>query len=55
MSFDDFNLKEHGYTVHDFLEQTVIDDRCAYSHYFTSGVMGRPVIQCNDDAQQEAT
>ena len=42
MSFDDFNLKEHGYTVHDFLEPVVIDG-VAYSHYFTSGVMGRPV------------
>ena len=42
MSFDDFNLKEHGFTVHDFLEPVVIDG-VAYSHYFTSGVMGRPV------------
>ena len=42
MSFDDFNLKEHGFQVHDFLEPVVIDG-VAYSHYFTSGVMGRPV------------
>ncbi len=42
MSFDDFNLKEHGFKVHDFLEPVVIDG-VAYSHYFTSGVMGRPV------------
>jgi len=42
MSFDDFNLKEHGFKVHDFLEPVVIDGVC-YSHYHTSGIMGRPV------------
>ena len=42
MSFDDFNLKEHGFNVHDFLEPVVIDGVC-YSHYHTSGIMGRPV------------
>ncbi len=42
MSFDDFNLKEHGFTVHDFLEPVVLDGVC-YSHYHVSGVMGRPV------------
>ena len=42
MSFDDFNLEEHGFNVHDFLEVVTIDG-VAYSHYFTSGVLGRPV------------
>jgi hypothetical protein len=42
MSFDDFNLVEHGFTVHDFLKPLVIDGIC-YAHYHTSGIMGRPV------------
>lgn len=42
MSFDDFNLKKHKWDVVPFLEVRVIDG-IAYSHYFTSGVMGRPV------------
>jgi hypothetical protein len=42
MSFDDFNLVKHGFNVHDFLDPVVIDG-VAYAHYFTSGVMGRPV------------
>jgi hypothetical protein len=39
---DHFNLEEHGFEVHDYLEPVIIDG-VAYSHYFTSGVMGRPV------------
>ena len=42
MSFADFGLEDHGWTVHDFLEVVTIDG-VAYSHYFTSGVLGRPV------------
>lgn len=42
ISYDDFNLKEHGWEVVPFLEPIVIDG-IAYCHYFTSGVMGRPV------------
>ena len=42
MSFDDFNLKEHGFNVHGFLEPVVIEGIC-FQHYFTSGIMGRPV------------
>ena len=42
ISYDDFNLPVYGWEVHDFLEVVVIDG-VAYSHYFTSGVMGRPV------------
>jgi len=36
------NLKKWGWEVYPFLEVVVIDG-IAYSHYFTSGVMGRPV------------
>lgn len=42
LTYEDFNLKQHGWEVVPFLEVIVIDG-VAYSHYFTSGVMGRPV------------
>jgi hypothetical protein len=43
MSFEkDTNLLAWGWEVHPFLEVVVVDG-VAYSHYFTSGVMGRPV------------
>ena len=38
---EDFNLVEHGFEIYPFLEVVTIDG-VAYSHYFTSGVMGRP-------------
>ena len=40
MSYDDFNLIKHGFEVYPFLEVVVIEG-VAFSHYFTSGVMGR--------------
>jgi len=42
ISYDDLKLNELGFEVYDFLEVVVIDGIC-YSHYFTSGIMGRPV------------
>jgi hypothetical protein len=42
ISTDDFQLKEMGWEVHDFLEVCIVEG-IAFSHYFTSGVMGRPV------------
>ena len=42
IGFKDLKLEEMGWEVYDFLEPVIIDD-IAYSHYFTSGVMGRPV------------
>ncbi len=42
LSYDDFCLAKHGWEVHDFLEVVKIDGVC-YSHFFTSGVMGRSV------------
>ena len=41
MSFEDFNLKQYGWEVLPFLEVAVVDEVC-YSHYFCSGIMGRP-------------
>lgn len=42
LGLKDTNLVRHGWNVHDFLEVVTLDGIC-YSHYFTSGVMGRPV------------
>jgi len=38
----DLGLREYGWKVHDFLKVVKIDG-IEYAHYFTSGVMGRPV------------
>lgn len=38
----DLKFKEYGYRVNPFLEVRVVDG-VAYSHYFVSGVMGRPI------------
>lgn len=42
ISTDDLKYKEFGWEEYPFLEVVVIDG-IAYSHYFTTGVMGRPV------------
>ena len=42
ISIDDLGYRELGFSVYPFLE-VVVRDGIAYSHYFTSGVMGRPV------------
>jgi len=42
MSLDDLGYKEQGWEVYPFLEVVEVDG-ILYSHYFTSGVMGRPV------------
>ena len=42
LSTKDLKYEEMGWTVYPFLDVVVIDG-IAYSHYFTTGVMGRPV------------
>ncbi len=42
ISLDDLKLKKFGFEQYPFLEVVKIDG-VEYSHYFTSGVMGRPV------------
>ena len=42
MSVTDLCYSEYGWNVHPFLDVVVIDG-IAYSHYFVSGLMGRPV------------
>jgi hypothetical protein len=42
ISLEDLGYKEAGWEVYPFLEVVMIEG-VAFSHYFTSGVMGRPV------------
>ena len=42
ISIDDLKYKEYGWEVYPFLEPVVIEG-VAFCHYFTSGVLGRPV------------
>lgn len=42
ISYEDLGLEDRGFEVHGFKEVVVIDG-VAYSHYFTSGKMGRAV------------
>lgn len=42
IGMQDLQFKEYGWEVHKFLSPAIVDN-IAYSHYFTSGVMGRPV------------
>lgn len=48
IGIDDLKYKEFGWEVFPFLDVVVIDG-VAYSHYFTSGVLGRP---CTSAAAQ---
>lgn len=48
ISIKDLKYEEFGWEVHPFLDVVVIDG-IAYSHYFTSGVFGRP---CTSSAAQ---
>jgi hypothetical protein len=42
ISIDDLGYKDFGWEVYPFLDVVVIEG-IAFSHYFTTGVMGRPV------------
>lgn len=46
ISYDDLDYKGWGWKVYPFLEVAVIDG-IAYSHYFTSGLLGRPATSAN--------
>lgn len=41
ISIDDLRYTEYGWQTHNFLDVVVVDG-IAYSHYFTTGIMGRP-------------
>ena len=42
IDLSDLNYAKYGWSVYPFLEVVMVDG-IAYSHYFTTGVMGRPV------------
>ena len=42
ITIKDLNYEQYGWKVYDFLDVVVVDG-IAYSHYFASGAMGRPV------------
>lgn len=46
ISVKDLCYEEFGWEVHPFLEVVVIDD-IAYSHYFPTGIAGRPATTAN--------
>lgn len=46
ISTKDLGYEDHGWEVYDFLEPVNVDG-IMYCHYFTSGVMGRPVTSAN--------
>ena len=46
ISIKDLNYEQYGWEVYDFLDVVVVNG-IAYSHYFASGVMGRPVTSAN--------
>lgn len=41
ITYEHLPYKKHGWEIHDFLKPVFIDG-VAYSHYFPTGVMGRP-------------
>jgi hypothetical protein len=48
----DLGYEEAGWEVYDFLDVVTVDG-VAYSHYFTSGVMGRPVASARALVQKK--
>jgi predicted MPP superfamily phosphohydrolase len=46
ISIKDLNYEQYGWEVYDFLDVVVVNG-IAYSHYFASGVMGRPVTSAS--------
>jgi hypothetical protein len=46
ISIEDLQYEQYGWEVYDFLDVVVVDG-IAYSHFFASGVMGRPVTSAN--------
>lgn len=43
ISVTDLEYEEYGWDVYPFLERVIVDD-IAYSHYFVTGVAGRPAV-----------
>ena len=43
LSIEDLGYRDYGWEVYPYLEPVVIDGIC-YSHFFASGILGRPII-----------
>lgn len=52
LSIDDLAYSHFGWEVHPFLEVVVLDG-VAYSHYFTSGVLGRPATSAGSQLSKK--
>ena len=52
IALTDLQYKEYGWEVYPYLQPVVIDG-VAYCHYFTSGVMGRPVASARHLVQKK--
>ena len=52
IDISDLGYEAYGWEVHPFLEVVEIDGVC-YSHYFTSGVLGRPVTSARALVQKK--
>lgn len=46
LSLDDLGYKESGWEVYPYLEPVVVDG-VAYCHFFTSGILGKPVTSAS--------
>lgn len=46
LSIDDLKYKEFGWEVYPYLEPVVVDG-VAYCHFFTSGILGKPVTSAS--------
>lgn len=47
ISIDDLRYKDYGWEVYPFLDIVIIDG-VAYSHYFTTGILGRPALSARN-------
>lgn len=52
LSTDDLRYRESGWEVHGFLEVAVVDG-IAYSHYFVTGVAGRPAANAQTQLNKQ--
>lgn len=52
ISISDLGYESFGWQVSDFLQPVVVDSVC-YSHYFTTGVLGRPVTSARQLIQKK--
>lgn len=52
IGLDDLRYADFGWEVHPYLRPVVIDGIC-YAHFFTSGILGRPVVSARSLVQKK--